>query len=262
MEAFALYLLKSVIWLTGFALVYFLFLRNERFFFIKRIYLVAGILLSFLLPLFTIHYAAEVPSLATLPRDVSTELAGTSGSPQLQSHSSQFDPRLILLIIYVAGFIFLAVRLIRQLNPLIRTIKRTRSNVFRNARLVRSPEVGGSFSFFSYVFINPSVNKAELEMIMNHELVHVNQKHWIDLMLVELIRLFQWMNPVAWIYSGFIRQNHEYIADQVALQHAPEPAVYKAVLVNQLVGKRIFSLSNSFDYSLNKKRFDMMIKVV
>ena len=28
MEAFALYLLKSVIWLTGFALVYFLFLQE------------------------------------------------------------------------------------------------------------------------------------------------------------------------------------------------------------------------------------------
>ena len=41
MEAFAFYLLKSVIWLSGFALVYFLFLRNERFFFLNRIYLVS-----------------------------------------------------------------------------------------------------------------------------------------------------------------------------------------------------------------------------
>ena len=41
MEAFALYLLKSVIWLTGFALVFILFLRNERFFLLNRIYLVS-----------------------------------------------------------------------------------------------------------------------------------------------------------------------------------------------------------------------------
>ena len=38
MEAFAFYLLKSVIWLTGFALVYILFLRNERFFMLNRIF--------------------------------------------------------------------------------------------------------------------------------------------------------------------------------------------------------------------------------
>ena len=62
MEAFALYLLKSVIWLTGFALVYFLFLQNERFFRLKRYYLVAGILISFIFPLFTFHYQVEIPA--------------------------------------------------------------------------------------------------------------------------------------------------------------------------------------------------------
>ena len=40
MEAFALYLLKSVIWLTGFALVYIVFLKNERFFELNRIFLI------------------------------------------------------------------------------------------------------------------------------------------------------------------------------------------------------------------------------
>ncbi len=44
MEALATYLIKSSFWLTGFALVYALFLRNERFFALNRIYLVPGIL--------------------------------------------------------------------------------------------------------------------------------------------------------------------------------------------------------------------------
>ena len=37
MEAFASYLMKSAIWLTRFAIVYFLFLRNERYFMLKDI---------------------------------------------------------------------------------------------------------------------------------------------------------------------------------------------------------------------------------
>ena len=32
MEAFILYLVKSSVWLTGFALIYLMILRNERFF--------------------------------------------------------------------------------------------------------------------------------------------------------------------------------------------------------------------------------------
>jgi hypothetical protein len=56
MEAFAVYLLKSVIWLAGFTLIFILFLRNERFFLLNRIYLLAGILTSFIFPLISIHY--------------------------------------------------------------------------------------------------------------------------------------------------------------------------------------------------------------
>ena len=62
MEVFAFYLLKSVIWLTGFAIVYFLFLQKERFFRLKRYYLVTGILISFIFPLFTFHYQVEIPA--------------------------------------------------------------------------------------------------------------------------------------------------------------------------------------------------------
>ena len=67
MEAFALYLLKSVIWLTGFALVYLLFLRNERFFLLKRIYLVSGILVALFFPLISVHYQVELSAPAVNP---------------------------------------------------------------------------------------------------------------------------------------------------------------------------------------------------
>jgi hypothetical protein len=60
MEAFALYLFRSAIWLTGFALVYFLFLRDERYFQLKRMYLISGILISFLFPFISVHYRVEL----------------------------------------------------------------------------------------------------------------------------------------------------------------------------------------------------------
>ena len=68
MEAFGLYLLKSVIWLTGFALVYILFLRNERFFFLNRIYLFSGILTSFFFPFISVHYTVVLPVVTIISR--------------------------------------------------------------------------------------------------------------------------------------------------------------------------------------------------
>jgi len=72
----------------------------------------------------------------------------------------------------------------------------------------------------------------------------------------------QWFNPFIWIYARLIRQNHEYLADEMALQHTSNPAIYQATLLNQMLGAPVISLANSFSYSLNKKRFKMMKKKI
>ena len=262
MEAFALYLLKSVIWLTGFTLIYFLFLRNERYFRLKRYYLVAGILVSFIFPLFTFHYQVEIAAPEISYRGIVPSDSGTVSGVQQIVQDKNFDIRYLLLVLYLSGVLFLIFKALRNTRILLKTIKKTKIDYRNRAKLVRTTEFKGSFSFFNFVFINPSVDEKELDFIMNHELVHINEKHWFDLVLVELLRLIQWMNPFVWIYTRLIKQNHEYIADEMVLQQTANPAVYKAVLVNQLFGSQVISFSNSFNYSLNKQRFDMMKKIV
>ncbi len=262
MEAFASYLMKSAIWLTGFAIVYFLFLRNERYFMLKRIYLVSGILISLIFPLISFHYQVEIPAPVMSQADMSG--AGGKAIPVLQQNISgkPFDYRLILLFLYLSGITILLVRAIQHFRSIFKTISKANINELGPAKLIRASQFPASFSFFNYVFINPSVSENETEEIMNHEIVHVRQKHWFDLLLVEILRLIQWVNPFAWIYTRFIRLNHEYLADQAALQRTANPANYRAALMNQLFDSPVISLSNSFNYSLNKKRFDMMKKII
>lgn len=93
---------------------------------------------------------------------------------------------------------------------------------------------------------------------MNHEMAHVTQMHWIDLILSRLLCTLQWANPLAWLWARFVKQNHEYLADQSALKLSSNPAIYRATMINQILGSPALSLSNSFNQSLNKKRFDMM----
>ena len=258
MEAFALYLLKSVIWLTGFALVYFLFLRNERFFLIKRYYLLSGILISFIFPFISVRYQIVLPAPEVNAANfIPTDNIITSSVQQIIPNKP-FDYKLILLILYLAGVLFFAFRLMWHIRSLYKRIKKANINNRGPAKLIRSSEFSSSFSFFNYVFVNPSVSETEVEEIMNHELEHLKQKHWIDLLLGELLRMLQWANPFAWVYTSFIRLNHEYLADMVALQRSDNPAKYRAVLLNQMFRTPILSLSNPFNYSLNKNRFEMM----
>jgi len=253
MEAFAAYLFRSVIWLTGFTLIFVLFLRNERFFFLKRIYLISGIIASLLLPLITIHYYIELPSAAGIE-------AGNAGVSEtmVPSAGRKPDTGLILFALYTIGVLVMTLKVFFQSRSVLRSIKKSDVIVSSPVKLVRTTSFASSFSFFSYVFVNPSVSDVETREIMNHELVHIRQRHWADLILAELLCMLQWFNPMCWLYVHFIRQNHEYLADEGALQRTSDPSVYRATLLNQIAGSTIFSLSNPFSYSLTKRRFNMM----
>jgi TonB family protein len=258
METFALYLIKSVIWLTGFALVYILFLKNERFFELNRIFLLSGILAALIFPFITVSYKVILPivSDSQAEKDVVSAVQNTPVS------ISGPDLGLMIFYLYLAGLLFVAFMIVRQGRSLLRAIKRSGIIPSDPVKLIKTAEYDSAFSFFSYVFVNPSVTEIEMREIMNHEIVHIRQKHWFDLLLVQLLCVLQWFNPVIWIYIRFVRQNHEYIADKVALQRTSDPAIYRAALLNQIVGSQVISLVNSFNYSVNKKRFTMMKNII
>jgi TonB family protein len=258
MEAFALYIIKSVIWLTGFALVYILFLRNERFFELNRIFLLSGILAALIFPIITVSYKVILPVVS----DSQSENAVVSAVQNIPVRNTSPDFRLMLVYLYLTGFLFVAFMIIKQSRSLYKVIRKSGITSSDPVKLIKTAEYDSAFSFFSYVFVNPSVTEIEIKEIMNHEIVHIRQKHWLDLIFVELLCILQWFNPVVWIYTRLVRQNHEYIADKVALQRTSDPAIYRAALLNQIVGSGTISLVNSFNYSLNKKRFNMMKNII
>ena len=257
MVAFAAYMLKSVIWLTGFTLVYLIFLRDERYFNLKRVYLITGIIFSLVFPFITIHYQIELEVPDRGMADPIQSVISSGPAVQYPPHRS-LDYRLIFLIIYLTGALVIAYMMIRNILQLVKAIRKSRIKTEGSVKLIRTGEYRSSFSFFNFVFINNRVENPEAEEILNHEAVHVKQKHWIDLVLTESVRIIQWINPFAWIYSGLIRQNHEYLADKEALRLSTDPANYKAALLNQLFSTQIICLSNSFNQSFCKKRFEMM----
>lgn len=252
METVGLYLLRSAVWITGFALVYLLFLRNERFFLLNRIYLITGILASVILPLVTVRYVVEASAV---------EAGATAGPVTAALHGGSTWQNILavaLFLVWLAGAMAVLLRYVTQVLPVLRAVACADCSSGYPVKVIRSDAYPGSFSLFSFVVVNPSVSETEAREIMNHELVHIRQMHWFDLVLSSILCAVQWFNPAAWIYSRFIRQNHEYLADEEALQRTSDPAIYKAVLLNQIAGSPVIDLGNFFSYSLNKKRFTMM----
>jgi TonB family protein len=260
MEGIALFLLKSAAWLSGFTLCYILLLRKERFFRLKRAYLLAGMVLSLLFPLITVHYRVELP--APVVQQVNAAAVDTVLQPTAMPGTREGKQLLqLFLLLYATGMMLLLCRTLFYFHSLHRVIRSASVEREGELLLVRTEKYTSAFSFFNYVFINLSVSEQEVREILNHEMVHHKNKHWFDLLIVEVMSLIQWMNPFAWVYSALVRQNHEHLADEEALQNSSDPAAYRAALLNQVFNARLLSLSNSFSFSFNTNRFEMMKKI-
>jgi beta-lactamase regulating signal transducer with metallopeptidase domain len=256
MEPFLLYLIKSNLWLSCFVLVYYLFLRNERFFLLNRIYLSTAALAVLLLPLLDLSYT-DFQFSTNRESAILVEAPIINGVVAM-NESVPMNWQGLALTLLIIGSLVIFTKLIFQIAHIVSLIQH--SNVEKQSSLfvVRSPRIKVPFSFFSYVFVNPSNSPTEMREILKHEAEHIRQQHWVDLLLSELLVLVMWYNPLVWLFGHFIRQNHEYLADETVLRNTSNPGEYKAVLINQILGGEVIRLGHMFSYSLNKKRFAMM----
>ncbi len=161
MEAFAIWLLKSMVWLTGFTLVFILFLRNERFFVWNRIYLVAGILTSLIFPFISVHYTVELVSTGGFQAGEAVAFTAqdsrNTGIPILETG---------FFALYFSGVLFVIIRLIRQTGKVLKTVKSAETISVIPVKLMKTTDNTPAFSFFSLVFVNPSVTDIETREIL------------------------------------------------------------------------------------------------
>lgn len=238
MEGLTLYLLKSAVCSAILLGIYVCFFKSQTFFRFNRYFLITGMIFSLFLPLYT--YTHEVTLIVT-----DSGKAGAVQTANLYTRGLWFD---IFIAGYGFGIAFLVCRYLLGLIKIKTLIKQVGYISFREYRLVNTEDFKSSFSVFNYVFMDTSadLSQTEKELILQHELAHVRQYHWADLLLAQLFCILQWFNPLAWIYMKAIRENHEYLADRAVLRQGTSAAVYRAILVNHCIGTRVFSFSSSF----------------
>lgn len=253
MEALAIYLLKSSLCAMVFLGIYWCFFKNETFYRFNRYFLLTGLISSVALPLYTYSYQVNIISEGGFsPFAQSTQPAHGTAHVWLN----------IGLLFYATGALILLIRHIIGLSKIKRIINRYGCMPGNGYKLVNAPVFKSSFSVFNYVIIDGSSKASETErkMILEHELAHIKQAHWIDLLASQLFCMLQWFNPFAWLYLQAIKQNHEYLADNAVLRLGNSPAMYRAALINHSLGTSAFTFTSSFSHFDKLKRIDMMKK--
>jgi TonB family protein len=248
----------SFSWLI-FYLAYALFLQQERFFGINRAYLLGALLGGLCLPFLQIEttntYLTQLPILL----DEITVGVGQNMGISEQSYNWNFVE--ILLGIYLVGVSIGFIRFALSLKKLYQLYKEgiIEDKIFYN--LIKTNSIHSPFSFGRYLFIsnNSTLNHKEYQYIIEHEVTHIRQKHTIDLLLVEILAILFWFNPLVFLYRTALRDQHEFLADKAVLSHVPIKE-YGQLLIEQSIPGLKIGLVNHLIYSQLKKRINMMTK--
>lgn len=253
------YLIQSGISLALLYALYWLFMRKDTFFGLQRVYLLLSVLLSILLPLFDIKLLFDKSQSEYFVILKTLEVAPDKLAVTIDKNLDIFQ---VLTIVYISGSIVFLLRflfLTIKMGMLITRFGITKNN---GLRFVFIRPGNAPFSFFNLIFIsNGIIDQEPFDKIVKHELIHIRQKHSIDLLLLELLTILQWFNPFIWFYRHTLKTLHEFLADQGVLTNGVSKSEYQEMLVNQAFGIQLISLSNNFNHSLIKRRLIMMSKL-
>ncbi|HRP17559.1 MAG TPA: M56 family metallopeptidase, partial [Ginsengibacter sp.] len=127
--------------------------------------------------------------------------------------------------------------------------------------VVQTEAKGTPFSFFRLIFWNPRLDyrSGDGREILHHELIHVRQLHSLDKLIINLIQIVFWFNPVFWLIKGEINIVHEFLADEESIGDADGAKFSRLALQTAYPGYS-WPANNNFAYSPLKRRLAMILK--
>jgi len=269
MEALFTFIAKSSGLLVLFYCAYYFLLRKETFFNSSRWFLLAGLITSVVLPFLVytkIVWIEPAPVEVSVLHKNSNAVANTVYNQFPVSHAVEnetFDINwnYLLLTIYIIGFLALIIKFAIDFYSLNTVLKGKKVQQQADFKFVDINENIAPFSYFDYIVYNSSMfTPSELENIIEHEKVHSDQNHTIDVLISRVFCVLFWFNPIIWLYKKAILQNLEFIADSEAAKKISDKKAYQYTLLKITTHESCVAITNHFYQSLIKKRIVMLNK--
>lgn len=252
------YLLKASVVICLFYLCFFILLKKETFFQQNRWFLLTGLIIALVFPLIVIPVYIPIEPIAI---QENIFIQNTISEVVVASPKTTFEWLDLLPIIYGIGFALFSIQFIFQFGSLVLLLLKNPKYKDKRFTYVIVETKISPFSFFKWIVYNPeSYKDEELQLILTHEKVHVNQFHSLDILVTQLACVVFWFNPLIWLYRKEVRQNLEYIADYKTLNESKAKKEYQHLLLKTSFANHDISLSNNFYNSSIKKRIVMLNK--
>ncbi len=245
------YALQVLLLQAVFLLFYDLFLRRESLFHWNRWFLLGTGALSFLLPLIQFGELQKPVIVESLkPVILRSHSVQTQISQHIAPHYSQ-----TFLYVYGLGGLLLLGHFIYKLFQIRKLIKNNKIVDYeQDIKIVLLQKHREAFSFANYIFIDEKLYQESKLPVLEHELVHYREKHWLDLLGFEILKILFWFSPFVWLYQKRLHAVHEFIADKHVLKQYQFSAYFQALLREHFHSRKISFINQFYKPSLLKTR--------
>lgn len=226
----------------------------------KRSYLLGAICLALIIPAltFTTYIEATKIQLPTSSMIITEQVESFTQRKAVESPVSLWP--VVLYGVYFIGMALFAVKFFVNFSKVILRIKRNPRQRETSLIKVLLREEVIPHTFLNYVFYNRKkfINAEIPQEVIWHEEVHAKQLHSIDVLIIELLQVVFWFNPLIRLTKNCIKLNHEFLADQGVLEKGVKPGLYQQIVLAFAINKLPSDLVNAFQFSFIKKRFTIM----
>lgn len=255
MEPILLYFGKMILCSAVMFAYYLLFLKDKTFHHYNRFYLLSSVVISMILPLVKVSYF-------TIETNKNLYLL-LSGFNQTQTQTNNYDITIYSVFYAIIGVVSVAL-LIRLILGILKinSIKNQFPNeTIEGIKFYQTNLNNAPFSFFRNLFWKKSIeiDSPVGQQILKHEMVHIEQKHSWDKLLMQVSKSVFWFNLVFYFINKEINLIHEYLADNKAVKKSDTRAFAQMLLESHFSGS-VIPVTSPFLSSNLKKRLTMLTK--
>ena len=251
------YILKTILISGIFLAYYWIALRDKKFHYYNRFYLLTASIMSLVIPLLKFdRFIVEKPVIYSSNEIVQFILPISNVNKSIQYDWIDYS-------LVIGGIVAITLFSILLLNVIKIQLLKRKSEVTQmdGFDFINTNDDNAPFSFLNNLFWKQSISLQEEggQQIFKHEITHIQQKHTWDRIYSQIITSIFWMNPFNWIIQKELVTIHEFIADESAVGDSNVEAFAKMLLQTHY-GNHFLNPTHQFFYSSIKRRLTMLTK--
>jgi TonB-dependent SusC/RagA subfamily outer membrane receptor len=254
-QTILLYLFKTILVSSIFITYYWFALRNKKFHYYNRFYLLTASVISLIVPLLNFDwFSIEEPVMYGSSEVLQFILPKATTASTIDFGWVDFvlisSFLITMILVIILGVQIFKIQILK---------KKSEVTPMDGFDFINTKEENAPFSFLNNLFWKESISLQDEggQQIFKHEITHIQQKHTWDRIYCQIVASIFWMNPINWIIQKELMTIHEFIADEEAVGNE-NVEIFAKMLLQTHYGNHFLNPTHQFFYSSIKRRIIML----